>query len=60
MAMRVMHCLAMEFPSLIGWMLATRRHGPMVAFPIVKAMIDVSIEMIRPMIPRSGTDEYAT
>jgi hypothetical protein len=41
-------------------MFAASWHGPMVALAIVEMMIDVPVEMIRPVVPRTSPDEYPT
>ena len=58
MAPWVMHCLAVKFCTVFGWMLAPRGHGPAVALPKIEPMIDMPVEMIRAVEPRSGPDEY--
>jgi len=60
MAMRVMHCFAAKLRTVFRWMLAARGHTPMVALAIVETMIDVSIEMLRSVVPRPRTDEPTT
>ena len=57
MAAWVMHCLAMKLGTVLRRSLATRWKLAMVALAIVEMMIDVPVEMIRPVIPRSRTDE---
>src|ERR1700722_6136103 len=57
--MYVMHCLTMKLLPVLRWALPSRGHGPVVALAIVESMIDVSVEMIRPVIPRSSPYEYA-
>jgi hypothetical protein len=58
MAMWVVHCLAMKLCPVFRWMLAARGRGPVIAFAIVEMMIDVSVEMLRPVVPGSRADEY--
>jgi hypothetical protein len=58
MAMFVMHGFAVKLGTMFRWTLAARWHGPFVALTIVETMIDVSVEMTRPVIPRSRSDEY--
>jgi hypothetical protein len=53
----VMHRLAMKLCPMIRRMLSTRRHRTMVAMPIVKMMIHVSVESMWPVEPRSGADK---
>lgn len=57
--MLVMHGLTMEFHSVAAWVLSTRRQRPMIAMPIIKAMIYVSIEAVRAMEPGTGADKNA-
>ena len=59
MAMSVMHCLTVKLCTVFRRSLAARWHGPVIALAIVQMMIHVSIEMLRPMEPRSRTNEYA-
>jgi hypothetical protein len=54
----VMHCIAVKLRTMFSWTRAARGHSPTVALPKVETMIDMSIEMIRSMEPRSGPDEY--
>jgi hypothetical protein len=53
----VVHCLAVKLCAVFRWTLTTRWHGTVVAFAKVETMIDVSVEMIRPVIPRPRPDE---
>jgi len=53
----VMHCLSMELGTVRRRGLATGWKLAMVALAIVEMMIDVSVEMIRPVIPGSRADE---
>jgi len=43
--MFIMHGFAVKLGSTFRWMLAARRHGPMVALTIVEMMIDVSVKV---------------
>ena len=54
-----MHGLAVKLSSVVARLLAACRIAPMVALAIVEMMIDVSIEMIPPVIPRSRPYEEA-
>ncbi len=58
MAMRIMHGLSAKLFMMFHRTLSARRQRPMVAMAIVEVMIDVSIEMLRPVEPWSGPDEY--
>jgi len=58
MAMYIMHCLAVKLCTVFRWAFTARRHRPVVALAKVETMIDVSIETIRPVEPRSRPDEY--
>jgi hypothetical protein len=53
----VMHCLAMKLGPVFRRSRATGWKLAMVALAIVEMMIDVSVEMIRPVIPGSRADE---
>jgi hypothetical protein len=57
MAMYVMHCLTVKLCAVFCWALAARRHRAVISLAIVEMMIDVPVKMIRPVIPRSGSDE---
>src|SRR5580704_7323599 len=52
-AMRVMHRLPVKFRAVFGRTLAALGQMPVIALAIVKTMIDVSVKMFRPVIPRS-------
>jgi hypothetical protein len=56
-AMYIMHCLTVKFCTVFRWTLAARWHRPVVALAIIEMMIDVPVEMSRPMVPGSRTDE---
>jgi hypothetical protein len=58
MAPWVMHRLAVKLRTVFGRMLAASGHRPVVAFPKIKMMIDMSVKMIRTVVPRSRADEY--
>ncbi len=55
----VMHCLAVKLRAVFRRILAARRHWAVVALAIVEIMIDVPVEVIRPVIPGASPDEYA-
>ena len=57
MAMRVMHGLAVKFSAVFRGMFTACRETSMVALAVVEMMIDVSVEMFRPVKPGSGADE---
>jgi len=57
MAMYVMHGLAVKLCTVFRWTLAARWHRPVVALAIVETMIDMSIKMIRSVIPGSCPDK---
>lgn len=59
MAMRVMHGLAVKLCAVLRWTFAPCRQTPVVTLAEVEAMIDVSVEMSRSVIPRPGSNEYA-
>ena len=58
--MRVMHRLAVKLCAVLCRMLAARRHRTAIALAEVEMMIDVPVEMLWPMEPRTGTDEDTT
>jgi hypothetical protein len=58
MATWVMHCFAVKLRTMFGWTLAARGHRPVVALPKIETMIDMSVEIARPVVPRSYPDEY--
>jgi hypothetical protein len=60
MSMRVVHGLAVELSPMIYRMLATRRRRPVIALAIVKMVVYVAIEVIRPMEPRTSPNKYTT
>ena len=55
--MHIMHCLTVKFCAVLRRSGAARRETPVVALAIVELMIDVSVEVIRPVIPRASADE---
>jgi hypothetical protein len=56
-AMHIMHCLSVKFCAMLRWPFAFCRKRPMVTLAIVEVMIDVPVEMVRPVKPGSGADE---
>ena len=58
MPMRIMHRLAMELPALGNRMLTPRRIRSMIALPVVKMMVYMTVEMIGAMKPRSGSNKH--
>ena len=58
MAVGIMHCLAVKFSAMFSRPLAARRHGSVITLAIVELMIDVSVEVVGTVEPRSRTDEY--
>lgn len=54
-----MHGLPAKLFVVFHGMLSARGQRPMIALAIVEVMIDVSIEMFRPVKPWSGSDEHA-
>jgi hypothetical protein len=53
-----MHRLAMEFRAARRRSFTASGHRSVVTLAIIESVIDVTVEMIRPVIPGSGTDEY--
>jgi hypothetical protein len=60
MAVWVMHGLTVKLCTMLRRTLAASRHGSVVTLPEIKTMIDMSVKMIRPVVPRSSADEYTT
>jgi len=58
-AVGIMHCASVELSAMLGGMLAARREGPMIAFPVVKMMIYMPIKVFRTVKPRSRADKNA-
>jgi hypothetical protein len=58
--MRVMHRLTVKLCTVLRGPLAARRYGTVIALAVIEMMIDVPIEMLRPMEPRTGADEDTT
>jgi hypothetical protein len=58
MSMRIMPGLAVKIPAVFGWVLTARREPTVVSLTEIVVMIDMPIEMLRPMKPGSSTDEY--
>jgi hypothetical protein len=52
-----MHCLTVKLCAVFRRCSAARWESPVVALAIVEVMIDVAVEMIRPVIPRASPDE---
>lgn len=59
MTVRVVHCLAVKFLPAFRGTSATGGKGTMVTMPIIQTMIDMPIEMLRSVEPRTGTDKQA-
>ncbi len=55
--MRVVHCRAVKFCTVLGGMLTAPRHGAVVALTIVEVMIHMSVEVFRAVKPRTRTNE---
>ena len=55
--MRIVHRSTMKFPTTRGWVFASRWVRPVIAFAKIEMMIDMPIEVLRPVIPGSCTDE---
>lgn len=58
MSVRIVHGLAVKLRPLCCRALAARGIASAVAPAIVETMIDVPVEVIRPVIPGSSADEY--
>ena len=57
MPMRIMHRLSMKLSAMIPRMFPARWHRPMVPMPIVIMVINMPIEVIRPMEPRPSPNK---
>jgi len=55
-----MHRLAVKLYAVLCRTLAARRHPTVIALAVIEMMIDVPVEMLRPMEPRTGADEDTT
>ena len=55
----VVHRLAMEFRAARSRSFTTRGQPAVITLAIVEMVIDVTVEMIRPVIPGPGADEHA-
>ena len=55
--MRVMHRVAVEFPSMLCRMLAAPGHRAVVSVSVVEMMIDVSVKVFRSVEPWTRADE---
>lgn len=53
----IMHGLTVELSTVLRRTLTARGHGPTVAVTKVELMIDVPVEALGPVIPRSGAYE---
>ena len=53
----IMHCLTVKLSAVFGGSSAACRVTAVVALAIVELMIDVAVEMIRPVIPGASADE---
>jgi hypothetical protein len=60
MAMRVMHRLTVKLCTVLCGMLAARWHGTVIALAVIKIVINVPVEMLRPVIPGARADEDTT
>jgi len=58
MATGVMHCLAVKLCTVFRRTLAARGKSSVVALAVIEMVIDVSVETIRPVEPRSRADKY--
>jgi hypothetical protein len=59
MAACVMHCLAVKLCAPVHWTLAARGHRPAITLAKVEAMIDMSVETLRPVEPGPRSEKYA-
>lgn len=59
MTMLVMHGVAVEFAALRCGALAARGHRPVIAVAIVEVVVNVTVETVRTVKPRTSADEDA-
>lgn len=57
MAVRVVHCAAMEFCTVLSRMLSAGGHRSVITLTIIKMMVYVPVKMFRPMKPRPGANK---
>jgi hypothetical protein len=57
MATRIVHRLTVKLGSALGGWRASRRKRSVIAMPIIQAMIDVPIEVLRSVIPGPGAEK---
>jgi hypothetical protein len=57
-SMRIMHCCSAKWYTVFRWMFATCWESTVVAMTEIVMMIDVPIEVFRPVIPRTRPDKY--
>jgi len=57
--MYLVHCLAATLCAVVSPGVAAGRHGTVVTLAIVATMIDMAVEVIRPVVPGAGADEEA-
>jgi len=55
--MRIVHRSAMELPAARRWVFASCWVGPVIALAKIEMMVDMPVEVLRPVIPGSSTDE---
>ena len=55
--MYIVHCLTVKLSAVFRRGRAAGRETPVVALAIVELMIDVPVEMIRPVVPRASADD---
>ncbi len=58
MAVRVMHCLTVEFRTVFRWTFSALGQRPAVTLAKVEMMIHVSVKVFRSVVPGSRPDEY--
>jgi hypothetical protein len=59
MTTKVVHGITVKFPTLCRRAFTARGEPPSIAMTKVKTVIDVSVEMLRPMEPWSRPDKQA-
>ena len=58
MSARIMHRLAVKVRAVFCGSRAPSRHWPVIALAVIEMMIDVSVEMLRSVVPRPSADKY--
>jgi hypothetical protein len=57
MAAWIVHRLPVKLSTVIPWPFTAGRHRAVVTLAIVELMIDMAVEMTRPVVPRPRANE---